>query len=106
MEPNALYLDSSGKETPPNTAPLPTKFGSNRSGGGTSLTLPQNLLMASSVGDKQERHTSFTTNSSVNSSAGSSLNYEATADDIMKEDDIMVVVEDGAGIQNSPPQVR
>ena len=60
--------------------------------------------MASSVGDKQERHTSFTTNSSVNSSAGSNLNYEATADDIMKEDDIMVVVEDG--IQNSPPQVR
>ena len=68
------------------------------------MTLPQNLLMASSVGDKQERHTSFTTNSSVNSSAGSNLNYEATADDIMKEDDIMVVVEDG--IQNSPPQVR
>ena len=69
------------------------------------MTLPQNLLMANSVGDKQERHTSFTTNSSVNSSAGSNLNYEATADDIMKEDDIMVVVEDGATIQNSPPQV-
>ena len=51
--------------------------------------------MASSVGDKSLQ---------TNSSAGSNLNYEATADDIMKEDDIMVVVEDG--IQNSPPQVR
>ena len=59
------------------------------------MTLPQNLLMASSVGDKSLQ---------TNSSAGSNLNYEATADDIMKEDDIMVVVEDG--IQNSPPQVR